>query len=204
MHQIQQAANPMGATVISEEAARVNNAILLDYMPSEVALDEPEIWSTDHNIPKNNHCTDDDHHFGMPRGSGDEMDEGEENDVCDDIRTLSRWRQHVTGLQRFDLETSVVTSYEGEDDEDADADEEEEASQANGGSAQNVQHWGYSRFDLETSDVDGCESKAGDDADADEEVEASQADDGSTLNVEDCEHITRECEELNCISLTSQ
>jgi hypothetical protein len=43
MHEIQQAANSMGVAVISEEAARINNGILVDYMPSEEALDEPEI-----------------------------------------------------------------------------------------------------------------------------------------------------------------
>jgi len=57
--QIQQAENPTPAMVISVEAARVDNAILLDYLTSEVALEEPEIGSTDQNIPIDNNCTDD-------------------------------------------------------------------------------------------------------------------------------------------------
>src|SRR3981189_1069755 len=57
--QIQQAENPTPAVVISVEAARVDNAILLDYLTYEVALEEPEIGSTDSNIPIDNNCTDD-------------------------------------------------------------------------------------------------------------------------------------------------
>jgi len=70
-HQIQQAENPMPAVVISVEAVRVDNAILLDYLTSEVALEEPEIGRTDPNIPIDNNCRDDELHFGMPWGSGD-------------------------------------------------------------------------------------------------------------------------------------
>jgi hypothetical protein len=46
-HQIQPAENPMPAGVISTEIACVDNAILLDYLTSEVALGEHEIGSTD-------------------------------------------------------------------------------------------------------------------------------------------------------------
>jgi hypothetical protein len=44
-------------------------------------------------------------------------------------------------LERFDLGTSDVDGYEGEDvnDADADADKEEEASQVDDGSTQNVE-----------------------------------------------------------------
>jgi len=52
--QIQQAENPTPAVVIGVEAARVDNAILLDYLNSEVGLEEPEIGSTDSNIPIDN------------------------------------------------------------------------------------------------------------------------------------------------------
>jgi len=69
--QIQQAENPTPAVVISVEVARVDNAILLDYLASEVALEEPEIRSTDPNIPIDNNCMDDELHFAMPGGSGD-------------------------------------------------------------------------------------------------------------------------------------
>jgi len=48
--QIQQAENPTPSAAISTEAAHVGNAILLDYLTSEVALEEPEIRSTDPNI----------------------------------------------------------------------------------------------------------------------------------------------------------
>jgi hypothetical protein len=41
--QIQHAENQMPAAVISTEAARVDNAILLDFLTSKVALEEPEI-----------------------------------------------------------------------------------------------------------------------------------------------------------------
>jgi len=68
--QIQQAQNPTPAMVISVEAARVDNAILLDYLASEVALEEPEIGSTDPNIPIDNNCADDELHFGMPGSAG--------------------------------------------------------------------------------------------------------------------------------------
>jgi len=134
--QIQQAENPTPAMVISVEAARVDNAILLDYLTSEVALEEPEIESTDSNIPINNNCTDDELHFGMPGGSGDFEDEG---DACDAIPTASRRRRAATELERFNLGTSDVDGYVGEDGDDADADEEEEPSQAEDGSTQNVE-----------------------------------------------------------------
>jgi hypothetical protein len=134
--QIQQAENPTPAVVISMEAARVDNAIPLDYLTSEVALEEPEIGSTDPNIPIDNNCTDDELHFGMPGGSRDFEDEGDESDA---IPTASRRRRAATELQRFDLVTSDVNGYEGEDGDDADANEEEEALQANDGSTQNLE-----------------------------------------------------------------
>jgi len=136
--QIQQAENPPPAVVISVEAARVDNAILLDYLTSEVGLEEPEIGSTDPNIPIHNNCTDDKLHFGMAGGSGDYEDDAV-CDVRDAIPTASRRRQPVTELERFDLGTSDVDGYEGEDCDDAYADEDEEASQADDGSTQNVE-----------------------------------------------------------------
>jgi len=88
--QIQQAENPMPAVVISVEAAHVDNAILLDYLTSEVAPEEAEIRTTDPNIPIDNNCTDDKLHFGMPGGRGDYEDECDESDVRDAIPTSSR------------------------------------------------------------------------------------------------------------------
>jgi len=69
--QIQQADNPTPTMVISVEAARVDNAILGDYLTSEVAIGEPEIGSSDPNIPIDNNCTVDELHFGMPGESRD-------------------------------------------------------------------------------------------------------------------------------------
>jgi hypothetical protein len=137
--QIQQAENPTPAAVISTEAARVDNAILLDYLTSEVALEEPEIGSTDPNIPIDNNCTDDELHFGMPGGCEDYDNEGDEIDESDAIPTASRRRRAATELERFDLGTSDVDGYEGDDGDDADADEEEEASQADEGLTQTLE-----------------------------------------------------------------
>jgi len=88
--QIQQAENPTPAAVISTEAARIANAILLDYLTSEVALEEPEIGSTDPNIPIDHNCMDEELHFGMPGGCEDHDNEGDEIDESDDIPTASR------------------------------------------------------------------------------------------------------------------
>jgi hypothetical protein len=55
---IQQAEIPTPAEVISIKAARVDNAILLDYLSSKVALQEPEIGSTDPNLSIDNQCKD--------------------------------------------------------------------------------------------------------------------------------------------------
>jgi hypothetical protein len=139
-HHIQQADNPTPAVVIRTEAASIDNAILLDYLTSEVALEEPEIESTDPNIPIDYNCTEDEIHFGMPGGSEAYEDEGDESDEHDAIRTASRRQWPTTELERFDLGTSDVDGYEAEDgdDADADADEEEEASQPDDGSTQNV------------------------------------------------------------------
>jgi len=137
--QIQQAEIPTPAEVIIVEAAHVDNAILLDYLTSEVALEDPEIGSTDTNIPIDNNCTDDELHFRMPGGSGACKDEGEKSDKREAIPTTSRRRRPATELQSFDLATSDVDGYEGDNGDDADADEEEEASLANDGSTQNVE-----------------------------------------------------------------
>ena len=52
--QIQQGENPTPAVIISTEAETVDNAIIPYYLSSEVALEEPEIRSTDENIPIDN------------------------------------------------------------------------------------------------------------------------------------------------------
>jgi len=77
--QIQQVKNPTPAVVFSLQPAHIDNAILLDDLTSEVALEEPEIGSTDPNIPTDNISTDDKLHFGMTGGSGDHEDKGDKS-----------------------------------------------------------------------------------------------------------------------------
>jgi len=88
--QIQQEENPTTAVVISVEAAHNHNDILLDYLTSKVALEEPEIRSTDPTIPIDNNCTDDKLHFVMPGSCGDYEDECDENDERTAIPTASQ------------------------------------------------------------------------------------------------------------------
>jgi len=88
--QMQQAENQMPAVVISVEAVRVGNAILLDHLAFEVALEEPEIGSTDLNILIDNNCTDVELHFAMPGGSRDHEDGGDESNLRNAIPTASR------------------------------------------------------------------------------------------------------------------
>jgi hypothetical protein len=90
--QIQQVENPTPAVVISMEAVRVDNAILFDYVASEVAFEEPEIGSTGLNILIDSNCTDDELDFGIPAVSGDYEDKGDEIDNCDAISTASQRR----------------------------------------------------------------------------------------------------------------
>jgi hypothetical protein len=122
--------------VIREEAAHIDNAMLLDNLTSEAALEEAEIGNTDPNIPIDNNCTYDELHFGMAGGSGDFEDEGDRSDT---IPTASRRGRSATFPERFEQGTCDVDRYEGEDGDDADADREEEASQADEGSTQNVE-----------------------------------------------------------------
>jgi len=129
----------MPAVVISMEAARVENALLLDSLTSEVALEEPEIGSTEPNILIYNNCTNDELHLGMMAGgSGVFDDEGDDSDMCDAIPTPSQCRLPTTERERFGLGASADDGYDGTDCNNADADEEEEASQATDGSTQNV------------------------------------------------------------------
>jgi hypothetical protein len=139
-HQNQVAEKPTPAVVISTEAASVDNAILLDYFTSEVALEEPEIRSTDPNIQMDKNCTNDELHFRMPVGSGDYEDQPDESDEHDANLTASQGRRPATEFQRLDLGTSAVDGYESQDgdDADADADEKDEALHADYGSTQNV------------------------------------------------------------------
>jgi len=129
----------MPAVVISVEAVRGDNAIPLDHLTSEVAHEEPQMGSTDPNIPIDNNCADGKLHFGMPGGSRDYEDESDENDQRHAIPTASWQRRAATELEWPYRGTSDVDRYEGEDGDDADVDEEEEALQADDGSTQNVE-----------------------------------------------------------------
>jgi len=137
--QIQHAENPTPAVVISMKAARFDNGILPDYLASEVALEQPEIGSTDPSIPISNNFTDDALHLVMRGSRGYYEAEGDDTDDHDAILTASWRRRPATELEIFELGTSDVDRYEGEDGYDADADDEEEASQADDGSTQNVE-----------------------------------------------------------------
>jgi hypothetical protein len=137
-HQIQQAENPTPAEVISTEPARVDNAICLDYLTSKVALEEPEIRSTDPNILIDINCMDDELHFTMPGGCENYDDEGDKIDESNTHPTASRRRWATTELMKFDLGTSNVDGNKGNDGDDADADEEAEALQADDGLTQTL------------------------------------------------------------------
>ena len=166
--QLLQVENPTPAVVISVDAAPVDNALHLDYLTSEVALEEPEIGSTDPNNTIDNNCMNDELHFGMPGGRGITKMKVMKAKCAmptpppagDDGPWLN---------ERFELGTSHVNGCEGEDGDDSYADEEEAESQAHDGSTQNEEAWWQSRFDLGTSNLDGYECEDGDDADADEE-----------------------------------
>jgi hypothetical protein len=101
--QIQQAQNTTPAAVISTVAAHVDNCILLDYLTSEVVLEEPEIRSTDTNIPIDNNCMDDELHVGMPEGCEDYDSEGDEVDESDAIPITTQRRWAATELPGFAL-----------------------------------------------------------------------------------------------------
>jgi hypothetical protein len=75
----------------------------------------------------------------MPGASGDYEDECDDSDMCDAIPTASWQRRPATELERFNLGTSDVDGYEGQDGADSVPDEEDEASQADDGSTQNVE-----------------------------------------------------------------
>jgi len=108
--------------VISMDAAHVDNAMHLDYLTSQVALEEPEIGSTDPNIPIDNNCTDDKLYLGMAGGSKEYEDERDQSDECTAILCASLGWWASTELNRFHLGTRDVDGYEAEDGYDVDAD----------------------------------------------------------------------------------
>ena len=127
--------------VITVEAASVENAILLNYLTSEVAPEDPEIRSTDPNIQIDNNCMDEELHIGMLEGSGNHEEEGDESDEHDSFPTANPSQWPTTELVRIDQGTSGYDGCEGKhgNDADEDAHEEQDASQADDGSTQNLQ-----------------------------------------------------------------
>jgi hypothetical protein len=116
-------------------SARVDTANLHDYLTSEVALEETEIARIDLSIPIVKHCTDEELNFGMPDGSGNLEDDGNESNAM----PTASWRLRAeTEHETFDQGTSEVAGYDDEDGVDADADEQDESSHANNGSTQTV------------------------------------------------------------------
>jgi hypothetical protein len=90
-HQIEQAEHPTPVIVISTEAASVHNAILSEYLASKVALEEPEIRSTDPNNPKYNNSTHDELHFRTPGGGGKYEDESDQTTSAKNISVWPTW-----------------------------------------------------------------------------------------------------------------
>jgi hypothetical protein len=121
----------MPAVVIRVDAARVGNAILLHYLTSAGAVEEPESGSTHRNILIDFICTDNELHFGISGGSGDYEDEGVDNVKRNAISNASWQRWPVTELKKSDLGTSDFDGDQGKHGEDADADEMEAATEAN-------------------------------------------------------------------------
>ena len=73
-------------------------AIVLHYLTCKVALEDPEIGSTDTNILIDNNCMNDEFHCRIPRGFKDYNDEGVKLDVSDAIHNTSRRRLAATEL----------------------------------------------------------------------------------------------------------
>jgi hypothetical protein len=107
----------MPALGISMKVAHIDNAIQLDYLTSEVPLEEDEITRTGPNIPTDNNATYDSLHCGMAGGSGDYEDEGDESNERHALPTASRGGHPVTELETVELGTSDV---DGDEDDDGD------------------------------------------------------------------------------------
>jgi hypothetical protein len=142
--QMQQAENPILAKVIRTEAGCVDNTIHLHDLTSEVALEEPEIGSTDPDILIDNNWTYGKLHFGMERGCEEYNNEGYKIVKSDAIPTTSWWWMAATEHKRFNLGTGDQDWYEGDNGDNADGNQEEDASQADDGLMQTSQDWGYS------------------------------------------------------------
>jgi hypothetical protein len=74
----------------------------------------------------------------MPKGSRNRGNEGNEIDMGDAVSIANRLRRPATALESFDMGTSDVNNYDGEDGDAVDADLEAGASHAEDGSTQNM------------------------------------------------------------------
>jgi hypothetical protein len=63
--------------VISVKEAHAHNGVLFDYLTSNVALEKPEMGSTDLNIAIDNNYPDASRQLGMPAGGGEHTDEAD-------------------------------------------------------------------------------------------------------------------------------
>jgi hypothetical protein len=146
---IQQTENPTTAAVISPDAAHADNTILLDYLTSSVALQEPEIGCTELNNLTHNNCPHEQLHFGKPGGCEDYNDEGDEIEMCEAHPTASWSQRAATELQSNDLGTSDVDEYEDDDGHVAEVDEKQDASQADAELTQTLEDSVYSTRECE-------------------------------------------------------
>jgi hypothetical protein len=82
---------------------------------------------------------DDEQHFRMSGGCEDYDKAGDEIEMSNAIPTISQQRRAATELERFDLATSDLDGYEGDNGNDVEADEKEDALEADDGSTQNLE-----------------------------------------------------------------
>jgi hypothetical protein len=118
--------------VISVEAGHVDNTIHPEYFTSKVSHAEPQMGSTDRNIPIKHNCTNEELHFGMLGGSMWSTNNCDESAVHVAIPTASRPRRGAAAmLERFDLATLDGDVFEAWAGDNTDADDEVDALQVN-------------------------------------------------------------------------
>jgi hypothetical protein len=86
----QHADNPALPMVISLQVACVNNAILLDNLTSQMAIEETEIRRSNRNIPIDYHYANAELHFRMLGDSEDDQADRNDSDKRDAIPTASQ------------------------------------------------------------------------------------------------------------------
>jgi hypothetical protein len=137
----------MPPEVISMHAAHIDNVILLEYITSKVALEEPEIGSTAPKIQTDNNYMDGKQRFGMPGDHEDYESEGDKIDESDAMPINGERQLAANDLVRVEPETSDFEGYDGDDGDRRDADQKEEVSQADDCAMQNLEDRRYSTTD---------------------------------------------------------